>query len=159
MTDEPLSGQQVRQTIVASQLKGGFIDLLRDARALFPYSTSSQKVTVFLDSDDTTPVQVNLTGWRYNTPMLTGLTAWFRRNNAKVGDRISIERLEEGKYRLKFIYQSTMPADLHSGNLTSDKSEPSPLNNDRDRNERHTFLPSNHRSESNQPFIVDLADN
>lgn len=104
---EPASEHRVKQKLVASQIKGGFIDLLKDARALFPYSTTSLKMTVFFDSDNTMPVQVSLTGWKHNTPMLTGLTQWFRRNNAKVGDIIEIKKLAENCYMLSFIARET----------------------------------------------------
>lgn len=105
---EPVTESRAKQKLVASQIKGGFVDLLKDARALFPYSTTSLKVTVFFDSDNTIPVQINLTGWKHNTPMLTGLTQWFRRNNAKVGDIIEIRKMPENCYRLSFIGKETI---------------------------------------------------
>lgn len=105
---EPVTEHRAKQKLVASQIKGGFVDLLKDARALFPYSTTSLKVTVFFDSNNTIPVQINLTGWKHNTPMLTGLTQWFRRNNAKVGDIIEIKKLPENCYRLSFIAKETI---------------------------------------------------
>jgi hypothetical protein len=63
---------KIIQTLVESQIKNGILDILKDAQPHFPKSYTSTRISVFFD-DETLARAVNLTGWKYNTPMLTGL--------------------------------------------------------------------------------------
>lgn len=46
---------------------------------------------------------VNLTGWKYNTPMLTGLRKWYNKHSVAVGDKAVIEVLGNNRYRLSML--------------------------------------------------------
>jgi len=92
----------ITQSLVKSQIKYGILDILKEAQPYFPKPpgpSPSIRVNIFFN-DASLPNSINLTGWKYNTPMLTGLTKWFRRNSANVGDKVFIEVLGNTYYRL-----------------------------------------------------------
>lgn len=93
---------KVIQTLVESQIKNGILDILKDAQPHFPKSYTSTRISVFFD-DETLPRAVNLTGWKYNTPMLTGLKKWYNKYSATVGDKVVIEVLGNNSYRLSIL--------------------------------------------------------
>lgn len=83
---------KIIQTLVESQIKNGILDILKDTQPHFPKSHASIRISVFLDNE-TTARAVNLTGWKYDTPMLTGLKKWYNKHSATVGDKVVIEVL------------------------------------------------------------------
>lgn len=85
-----------------SQIKSGILDILKEAQPYFPKSYTSIRISVFFD-DETVPRAVNLTGWKYNTPMLTGLKKWYNKHSATVGDKVVIEVLGNNSYRLSIL--------------------------------------------------------
>jgi hypothetical protein len=92
-------GMKITQTIVESQIKYGILDILKEAQPYFSRSYVSVRVHVFFD-DESSPKAINLTGWKNDTPMLTGLTEWYKKNSAAVGDKVIIEVLGNNSYRL-----------------------------------------------------------
>jgi len=81
---------KIVQTLSESQVKYGILDILKEAQPYFPKSPVSIKIWVFFD-DETSSRSVNLTGWKHNTPMLTGLRKWYNKNSAEIGDKVVIE--------------------------------------------------------------------
>jgi len=93
---------KVIQTLVESQIKNGILDILKDAQLHFPKSYASTIISVFFD-EKTSARDVNLTGWKYNTPMLTGLKKWYNKHSAMAGDKVVIEVLGNNSYRLSIL--------------------------------------------------------
>lgn len=91
---------KIVQTLVSSQIKSGILDIHKEAQPWFPFSIDSIRIPIFFDEQDF-PTYVNLACWKFNTPMLTGLSKWYARNSAKVGDEVVIEILESA-YHLRF---------------------------------------------------------
>jgi len=93
---------KIVQTLVESQIKNGILDILKESQPHFPKSYTAIGISVFFD-DDTLARAVNLTGWKFNTPMLTGLKRWYSKHSATVGDKVVIEVLGNNKYRLSIL--------------------------------------------------------
>ncbi|MCW4000916.1 MAG: tetratricopeptide repeat protein [Candidatus Bathyarchaeota archaeon] len=110
---------QIIQTLVPSQIKGGFLDILTQAKPHFPKIQDSLKIPILFDNIES-PEYVNLTGWKWDTPMLTGLKEWFVRHQAQAGDKVLIEirtsNLEiNNEYRLRFLKSNeAIPAEVES---------------------------------------------
>jgi len=93
---------KIIQTLVESQIENGILDILKDAQPHFPMSYTSTRISVFFD-DETLPTGINLTGWKHDTPMLTGLKKWYNKHSVTVGDKVVIEILGSNSYRLSIL--------------------------------------------------------
>ncbi|MCP8320021.1 MAG: hypothetical protein H3Z52_03630 [archaeon] len=88
-----------RYELTAKPLELGFMNILKDIAEVFPKGINLIKIKAIFDDSDK---EIELT---YNPKRrrLYGLTGWYRRHNAQVGDIIIIEPIESfKKYRFRF---------------------------------------------------------
>jgi tetratricopeptide (TPR) repeat protein len=112
---------RIIQTLVPSQVKNGILDILKDAQPYFPRLIESTRIPIFFD-DQTFPTYVNLTGWKFNTPMLTGLSRWYQKHAAMAGDKIIIEVLNDKLHlRLQSSRNFVRPEYLSKSNAWLDE--------------------------------------
>lgn len=85
---------KIEQTLRPSQIKDKILDVNKEVQIFFEKSSKSQKIPIFFD-DEKIAKLINLGGWNCHppTPMLSGLTEWYRKNSAKAGDIVIIEKL------------------------------------------------------------------
>ena len=88
-----------KQNLTYSELQGGFLDIKSETIQIMPKQQTSSPIKVYFDNDEYFK-QVNYLSPKSNTPMLTGLTNWFRQVNAKEGDTILFNHIDEDSIRI-----------------------------------------------------------
>lgn len=91
-------GQVFEREITGRPLKNGFLPIPAQYHQLFPDADSSTKIRVYFDTA-TEAVKKNF----QKNKRITGLTGWFSQTGARTGDRVSIEALGRGEYRMTLI--------------------------------------------------------
>lgn len=86
------SGNQVVEyRITAKPLEMGFINVMKHMRHLFPETKETEKISAHF-ADIQEEKLLSFQG-KYNR--VFGLTAWYRRNNAQVGDVVEVSKIRE----------------------------------------------------------------
>ena len=89
------------QTLTYSELQGGFLDIKSETKQIMPKIQSSSPIKVYFDNEERFE-NVNYSSPNSDTPMLTGLTNWFKRLNAKEGDTILFNYIDEDSIRISY---------------------------------------------------------
>lgn len=99
---------RIEQKLQPSQITNNYLDIKKQTQQLFERSPNSKRIPIFLDGD-VKPSLINLTGWNYKTPMLTGLSSWYKKNGAKAGDLVVFEQ-EGDRLCLSILKAGNKPA-------------------------------------------------
>jgi hypothetical protein len=93
-------GLTFEREITQRPFEDGFLNIPAKHRGEFPGGKGSTRIRVFLDSA-TEAVEKN---FQMKDKRITGLGKWYTKNEAQVGDRVSIEVIKKGEYRMKLIH-------------------------------------------------------
>ena len=97
---------RANQTLVPSQIKGGFPDILKEAQPCFLKSDTSTQTPVFSDDNDL-PCNVILGSWKFNSPLLTRLCKWYKIHLTMASDKKVIEAAN-GELHLRLLCSSSI---------------------------------------------------